>query len=190
MNYKDYISTFEKYSERDVREVNFQNELVKPLLRSVFPHLYVEDVSEYSNSLGVHDFSQYAGLTVDNKNSQPDLVICDNWMADNRNKNIDYKAVVEVKSPYLGSAIFHKSYDKLYSESIKTKMQDLLRPGKVKKLIFTDTLKWEFYYIDPNKPVKTIQLYVMEKNKYKDRDWKWKNEDAYKELVEFLQEFI
>ncbi|WP_323704128.1 hypothetical protein [Mammaliicoccus sp. Dog046] len=206
MEYKDYISTFEKYAERDHREIHFQNEIVKPFLRSVLPELFVEDVHSYFNKGGHHDFSQYAGETSEYISSQPDLVICDNWHTENKIskentenevKKVNYNAIVEVKSPFL-EPIFHldplnylDTANTVKESGLREKAKDLLRPMKVKKLIFTDTLKWEFYYIsDEGIIVKTIQLHNNEKNPFKSRAWTWRNEEAYEELKRFVRGFI
>jgi len=120
------------------------------------------------------------------------LVIANGWNWINKENVVDYRAVVEVKSPYL-SPIYHKDYEK-YSDTLKIELKRHLSAMKNDRVILTDALKWEFY----NKsnglvPVQTFRLYDLSRSK-----WEWKTEyilrdditNEFKELKEFLKRFI
>lgn len=188
MNYSEYISIFERYGKRDSREINFQNEIVKPFLRSIVPEFFIEDISTYYKSTEIHDRSKYVNLTDNESNfkSQPDLIICSNWHTDNRNNDLGYKATVEVKTPYNEDRIYSINYEK-YDKQIK-QVDIYIKSEKVNKVILTDTLKWEFYYKSSKRPLKTIMLCEIINGN--NNNWIWKDEATFRELKSYISDFL
>ena len=133
-----------RYIVNDPREVHFQNEVVKPLLRSILPSLEVEDTSSSRSSKGKgkeHDTESYSGRYNGKRGSVPDLVIVDKW---NRFKleEVEFYGVVEVKSPAEDERIHDKEG---FKEDTLTQLEANIRSEMNNKVILTDTLKWNFY---------------------------------------------
>ena len=174
VNFDEYKKWVNKYiNKNDWNEIRFQNEVVKPFISAIFPNLDVEDVSTKRNSPN-HDYHQYGGLYTDKdgkeKVATPDLVIAKNWNWLNKENDVEYYAVVEVKSPGLKQAIYCKDYQK-YDKELKDELKRHLSSTKNDKVILTDTLKWEFYKKDSGLvPVRTFELY----NFFQRGNWEWK----------------
>ncbi|HDJ5075832.1 TPA: hypothetical protein PQS58_002009 [Staphylococcus aureus] len=184
MKYQEYKKTFEKYGDIDTREINFQNELVKPLLKEVLKDADVIDTSTITKGSSIHDRKKYAGH-LKNRLVSPDLLICKNWNYSNINNHVNYLAVVEVKSPFHQN-IYSKEYDH-YSNYLRERIDSFVINGNVKKLILTDALKWEFYdFNNNNQSINTIRLYNM-KGRGK---WEWRNDNSYNQLLSELTSFV
>ncbi|MBT2218009.1 hypothetical protein KK120_19595 [Virgibacillus dakarensis] len=123
ITFNEYKGIFEKYkNNNDTREITFQNELVKPFIRGVRNDLDVEGC-DTKGPTQIHDYLQYCGTYTINGNEKsvtPDLVITKDWNWLNRDFSLDYRAVVEVKSPFLKDRIYSKEYED-YSEEFKVK---------------------------------------------------------------------
>lgn len=167
VTFDEYISWFEKYkNNNDGREINFQNEVVKPFIRGICNDLDVEVSDKKGPDTEKHDYLQYCGTYIDEKNGKektatPDLVISKNWNWLNKENDVDYRAVVEVKSPY-EQPIYHKNYEK-YKEDLKSELRRHLSAKNNGKVILTDALKWEFYKKNEENnelvPIRTFRLY-------------------------------
>lgn len=181
--------SFNKYKEsinqllmtNDVREIRFQNDVIKPFLKVVYSNLHVVEVSAKTNSSN-HDYHQYSGsyITKNGKTkvATPDLVISKNWNWLNRKFDVKYCAVVEIKSPCQGQRIYKKEHSK-YVQRLKVEMNRHLSATRNERVILTDGLKWEFYNKrNGSAPIRTFELYdVLHKNK-----WEWKK--VQKETIE------
>lgn len=207
VTFDEYKMWFEKYKENgDERELKTQNEIVKKFLDAMFPELDVEDCANKGPDSPKHDYCQYCGTYIDNKTgkekpSTPDLVIAPKWHWENKKNIVDYRAVVEVKSPYL-QAIYHKNYEN-YGSDLRDKLSCHLSAKNNDKVILTDSLKWEFYEKNEESdnliPIKTFRLYDLLNNRGK---WEWKKgkkviveDDVVKEIFggkieyEYVKEF-
>lgn len=104
LTFQEYQNWLNKWkNNNDFREINIQNEVVKPFILSICPDLDVIDVST-KTSTTIHDYLQYCGTYLgDNskeKPTTPDLVVSKNWNWQNRKNKVDYRFTVEVKSPF------------------------------------------------------------------------------------------
>lgn len=144
--YKKYILKF--INNHDTREINFQNDVIKKFLETVFEEYDVVSVDTKGCDTNNHDYLAYSGMYKDDNNklkpTTPDLLICKNWDWYNKeNKNIKYFATIEVKSPFGSEAIYKKDF-KDYPEKWKEKIVMHLSAREIKHVIFTDTFKWVF----------------------------------------------
>ena len=121
---------------------------------------------------------QYCGTYIDkngeNKPSTPDLVIAKNWNWLHKVYSVDYRSVVEVKSPYMDQSIYNKEHQ-IYGVELKKELKRHLTAKNNSKVILTDTLKWEFYERNVEYteliPIQTIVLYDLCNGRNK---WNWK----------------
>uniref|UniRef100_UPI0024DEA0FD hypothetical protein n=1 Tax=Virgibacillus sp. LDC-1 TaxID=3039856 RepID=UPI0024DEA0FD len=182
VSFDDYKGWFEKYKKNnDVREINFQNGVVKRLISAICPNLDVENIEKKGPDSDIHDYLQYCGTYIDQqgieKSSTPDLVIANDWNWLNKENSVDYRAVVEVKSPYLNQRIYNKDYEK-YGEDIKNQLSCHLSAKNNDKAILTDAMKWEFYKKNEEGnelvPVRTIELYDLIDGR---GHWEWKKSE-------------
>lgn len=166
VTFDEYKKWFNKYRDnKDTREINFQNGVVRKLIERLFPNLDIEDVSIKGPYTENHDYLQYCGTYINSSGREiattPDLVIAKNWNWLNKENTVDYRAVVEVKSPYsYDNHIYNKGYEEYY-KFMKIQLRRHLSSTNNNKLIFTDAMKWEFYTKDDNGlvPVRTFKLY-------------------------------
>lgn len=194
VTFDEYTSWFEKYKNKnDFREINFQNEVVKPFIRGICNDLDVEVTDKKGPDSSKHDYFQYCGTYIDEKNGKekavtPDLVIAQNWNWLNNENHVDYRAVVEVKSPYSNERIYNKDYKK-YDDNFIKKLECHLSAKNNSKLILTDAMKWEFYIKNEKdkktEPIRIFKLYDL----YSGGKWEWKKEE-FEELKNFLKEFL
>lgn len=190
VTFEEYIGWFEKYkNNNDIREVNFQNEVVKKLLCKLFEDLDIVDCSVKVPRTTKHNYLEYCGTYEDKRGEQKattaDLVIVKNWNWYNKDNEVDYRAVVEVKSPYL-QPIYNKEYSE-YSNSLKKELNRHLSATINEKVILTDAMKWEFYkkteIVSPQNVFKIYDLVG--------RNWVWKeNEKEFENLKSYLKEFL
>ena len=196
---QDYKSWIEKFIKReDNREINYQNDVVKRLLEELFKEydiVYVDTKGPDSNS---HDYCAYSGMYEDKdkddnkkiKPTTPDLLICKNWNWHNKNnESIQYIATVEVKSPFSKEAIYKKKKEE-YPESLKIKVERHLAATKIKRVIYTDAFKWDFY-VDTYDNYETIELVECVK-KGRGYTFRWRDdlEEQFKLLKAKLEEFL
>src|SRR5699024_9709493 len=103
----------------------------------------------------------YCGTYKDNNNEKPttpDLVIAKDWNWYNIENEVDYRAVVEVKSFTSKQLIFNKDF-RSYDDKLRKQLNRHLSAKNNNKVILTDCLKWEFYISDNGLiPIKTISL--------------------------------
>lgn len=194
VTFDEYKGWFEKYKENhDVSEIKFQNEVVKKFISAICPDLDVENSENKGPDTDKHDYLQYCGTYIDKmekeKASTPDLVIAKNWNWLNREFVVDYRAVVEVKSPYL-QPIYHKDYEK-YSDSLKRKLICHLSAKNNNKVILTDAMKWEFYRkVDENNqlvPIRTFRLYDLSSVR---GNWAWKKGEKVIMIDDVMKEMF
>lgn len=189
VSFSEYTSWFDKFkNNNDIREINFQNEVVKKSLDILLDERDIVDCSRKGTETTNHDYSQYCGKYIDKTGKEkcmtPDLVIAKNWNWLNKENKVDYCAVVEVKSPYL-QPIYHKNYNE-YSNELKEELQRHLLATKNERVILTDALKWEFYKKDKKLiPIKTFELYKLGSG----GSWSWECEE-FDALQSFLINFI
>lgn len=192
ITFNEYKGWLEKYRENnDVREINIQNEIVKKLINNICTDLEVVYSDKKGPNTSKHDYFQYCGTYIGKKGEKkavtPDLVIAKNWNWLNTKIYVDYRAVVEVKSPFLEQRIYDKDYKK-YVGKIKNELRRHLSAKNNNKVILTDALKWEFYTKNELVPLKTFRLYDLLNN---DDKWDWKkSEQDFTDLKEFLMKFL
>lgn len=191
----EYITWINKYiNNHDTREINFQNDIVKRMLENIFPYHDIISVDTKGCDSKRHDYYAYSGRYEDSnkqaKPTTPDLLVCKNWDWFNKdNANIEYIATVEVKSPY-GSQAIYKKDKKDYPESWKEKIKRHLSAHKIKKVIFTDTLKWDFFENDYEQ-VCTIELVSrVQKGRGYIYEWRVDAETQFQKLLEKLDDFL
>jgi len=183
-----YKGWFEKYKKNnDGSEKKIQNEIVKKFIRAICADLDVESSDEKGPDTNKHDYLQYCGTYCDKtgkeKAATPDLVIAKNWNWLNKENDVDYRAVVEVKSPFQ-QPIYHKNYDK-YGEDLKNELRRHLSAND--KVILTDAMKWEFYEKREDnelKPIRTFRLYDSGKR----GKWEWKKGEQV--MDDFIKEMF
>lgn len=190
VTFEEYINWFEKYkNNNDTREVNFQNEVVKKLLCRLCEDLDIVDCSVKVPRTTRHNYLDYCGTYIDKrgetKATTPDLVIVNKWNWYNIENKVDYRAVVEVKSPYL-QPIYNKELSD-YSDSLKTKIRRHLSAEANEKVILTDAMKWEFYEKSNGlSPKQVFKLYDLI-----GRKWAWKESDIeFENFKCYLKEFV
>lgn len=99
-NYNDLIKM------KDLREYMIQEFVVRNFLQRIMPELDVIPTHAKLNDIsGVHDYRKYCGIGQEGKTVPPDLCIAKSWQWNN--DNVDYRALVEVKTP-LGVYKFSK----------------------------------------------------------------------------------
>lgn len=196
-SYSYYKKLVGKYLNNDCREITLQHRVVIPLLDTLFINekdISIIDISRQNNRNNsvIHTTRSYRKKDA----SSPDLLIARNWnYANIDNEEIEYLAVVELKSPAPKlNPIYNKKND--FSGQIKTHLE------ANHKVILTDCIKWEFFKKDLV-PVKTFNLFDGDKwiknegktpeflieefqfeSTYEDEPQEWN------QLCEYLREFI
>lgn len=145
MEYKEYVRLMERQIKtRDVRERVFQDNIIRPFLKSVFQNLDIEPVDIKIDS-EEHEYEQYCGTYFNKKNKElpatPDLCLADEWYWNNRDVVVNYRGVVEVKSPILDyiTGFEPQKYNCLIE------IQRHLKAKRNSKVILTDGVTWTFY---------------------------------------------
>ena len=154
MTYKKYQEIVQFGNEKDNREFYIQRRLIEPFIESIVPELHIEDVSviRHNSSSSEHDSMQYSC------GAYPDLLIVKEWNYFNVNNVIDYKAVVEVKPPFVKNEDYYhiglqqKNETRIYTHTVDTysaeNVQRILgyfNATENNRVIFTDGLKWDFF---------------------------------------------
>ena len=183
ITFNEYVRMIEKWkNNNDFREINIQNEVVKPFIEALGDEFDVIDVSIKGRESKNHDYLAYCGTYESGgkkKATTPDLIITKNWNWRNRENKVKYYCSVEVKSPFLNVRLYDKEK---YSDFLKAKINRHLSAKENHKLILTDGIKWEFY--EKQKEKKSFNLYV------KDTEWQWNPldfEDIKKSIKDFLK---
>jgi hypothetical protein len=194
VTFDEYKKWFDKYkNNNDIREINFQNEVIKKFICTIYPNLDVIDISRKGPESGIHNYFQYCGAYTDDNGTKkavtPDLIIAQNWNWKNKENCVDYKATVEVKSPFL-QPIYYTKYDE-YAEDLKTEIRRHLSSLKNYRVILTDAVKWEFYDKKESGekliPIETFNLY--DPPVREGAEWKIKI-DEFEDLKKFLSDFL
>lgn len=156
MEYKEYIKLMKRQFEtQDSRERVYQDNIIRPFLQSVFSDLDIEPVDIKIKS-EIHEYEQYCGTyekKYTDKNGKeiikiipatPDLCIADQWRWNNRDVEVIYRGVAEIKSPVLApiTGLEPKSYHCL------PEIERHLNALRNKKVILTDGITWVFYRKD------------------------------------------
>lgn len=194
MTFDEYKCWINKYiNNHDTREINFQNDVIKRLLEKLFPNYDIVCVDTKGCNSKNHNYYAYSGKYTDNgktKPTTPDLLVCKNWDWYNvNNKNIQYIATVEVKSPYGLEAIYKKDYEK-YSDKLKLKISTHLEAENIEKIILTDTFKWEFYSKENVKYPPIMLVDPIKSGKGYTYKWCDNADDRFQSLINFLYEFL
>lgn len=153
--FSDYKELVDTYSKIDSREIIFQNRVVMPFLDKLFGNekdISIVDISTQNSrqNTDIHDTRFYKKDDA----SSPDLLVARHWnYANVNNDQIDYLAVIEVKSPVLNPIYKTDEMEGRIKEQVK---MHLVANDKV---ILTDCIKWCFFKkgYDLN-PIKTINL--------------------------------
>lgn len=158
-----------------IGENTIQNDVVTPFLDRLFINekdISIIDIStQYNNKNSeIHDTRKYRKENT----SPPDLLVARHWNYANKdNDEIDYLAVVEVKSPRI-DPVYNKNKSK-FEDQIKIHLE------VNDKVILTDCIKWLFFEKEYDlEPVQTINLF--------DENNNWKRNDA--KTSEFLIEEV
>ena len=145
VTYEEYQSLMNRQIQKknDKREKPIQDNVIRPFLQILFPQYDIEAVDTKTPS-NEHEFYQYCGKYIDKKGREkttpPDLCIAKGWNWDNINNNVEYKCVIEIKSPFLEpiTGFTPEKYDTLQiSRHLNSKNNS--------KVILTDGVTWVFY---------------------------------------------
>ena len=181
MEYIDYINLMKRQIKTlDSRERAYQDNVIRPFLQSVLSGLDIEPVDIKINS-EIHQYEQYCGTYEkkykDKKNNNeiikslpatPDLCITDEWHWNNLEVQVNYRGVVEIKSPILDYITgFEPSKYKCLTE-----IERHLKAKNNAKVILTDGVTWVFYnkesglkpVIDPICLGELVYRYTVSKN--------------------------
>ncbi|WML52224.1 hypothetical protein RCG17_22985 [Neobacillus sp. PS3-12] len=181
-SYDYYKELVNKYMKNDCREINFQNRVVVPFLERLFINtegISIVDVSmQYKNrNSEIHDTFNYSSQ--EKAAAPPDLLIADNWnYANKNNKEINYLAAIEIKSPVL-DPIYDKKIEE-YKKHTRNEVSFHLEANR--KVILTDCIRWQFFESGCElDPIQTIDLF--------DENKKWKTKIVKNDefLIEQLQ---
>ena len=146
MEYEDYIKLMMKQIKKhDVRERVFQDNIIRPFLFTVFSELDIEPV-DVKIATKIHDYEQYCGSIKVNdkiKMGTPDLCIADEWYWNNRDIEVNYRCVVEIKSPYLDTITGF--LPNKYKKHTLDEIEQYLKAERNSKIILTDGITWTFY---------------------------------------------
>lgn len=147
MEYSEYITLMNRQiNNNDVREIVFQENVIRHFLKRLLPKWDIEPV-DTKIPTKIHNYRAYCGTYTKNYKdgstkelpATPDLCITAkwNWI----NENLDYKGVVEVKSPALDH-ITGLAIDKYKClDEIKRHLSAIDND----KVILTDGVTWVFY---------------------------------------------
>lgn len=129
MDFDQYAKLVTGYFENDNREVNYQNRILIPFFEELCEDLDVVDTSMLTKEWNRRGIGRetFAGVYT------PDLLITSKWKLKKTEKDtVEYKALVEVKTPTAANRKHAESEIKEYLE-------------KVNFVILTDCVTWEFF---------------------------------------------
>lgn len=175
VTYEDYQLLMKKQIEtEDIREICFQENVFRPFLEILFPEYDVVPV-DTKISTGIHDYTQYCGTYVNGAGKEipttPDLCIAKQWNWNNGHNEVDYKCVIEAKSPFLKKLTGFEPQE--WPKEMQDQIQRHLNAKQNHKVILTDGITWVFYdnTTDVTKPNDIICLgelkYKMQKGQRK-----------------------
>lgn len=131
-------------NNNDIRERAFQENVIRVFLKTVITNCDIEPVDVKINTT-THDYLQYCGTYINNRGEKvpatPDLCIADVWNWDNKNNKVNYRAVVEVKSPIRDPITGFSPEKYKCIEEISRH----LNGHSNDKVILTDGVTWAFY---------------------------------------------
>lgn len=133
----EYMGIVDKYVDKDVREINFQNRVIVQLLDRLFINYKEIDIVDVSTQYKNKESKEYHSRKFYAWDHTPDLLLVKNWKYENIKKaKEDYLAIVEIKSPIL---------DPISKESSHTQeeINDYLKNNQ--KVILTDCFVWRFF---------------------------------------------
>ena len=146
MNYEEYKKRVERQIKtNDIRERVIQDNIIRPFLQSVFPELDIEPVDVKVPSK-IHKYEKYCGTRIDDKKGilgTPDLCIAEEWYWNNNEVDVNYRGVVEIKSPFLDNIATFEP-DKKNKHTLN-EISQYLNAEKNTKVILTDGITWIFY---------------------------------------------
>lgn len=128
MDFEKYTNLVNYFFENDNREENYQNRVLIPFFEALCIDSDVVDTSMLTkewNKRGI-ERNKFAGLYT------PDLLIASNWKLLKTGERVDYKALIEIKTP--------TAQDRDHAESEVKEYLD-----KVSFVVLTDCVTWEFY---------------------------------------------
>lgn len=128
MDFEKYKNLVNWFFENDNREVNYQNRVLIPFLETLCTDYDVVDTSMLTKEWEERGIerNQFAGLYT------PDLLIASNWKLFKTGEKVDYKALIEIKTP--------TAQDRDHAELEVKEYLD-----KVSFVVLTDCVTWEFY---------------------------------------------
>lgn len=185
MEFETYKKLVEKYYQKDCRELNFQNRVIIPFLESFLREGYevVDSSTLYKNWEKYKDENEQ-GICREMfaNNYTPDLLIVQNWRLFDKGKNAPY-IIIEVKRPTATDRKHANNEVKEYLE-------------KASHVILTDSITWEFYEKNVEKPQK-IHLDTEEKSVCKravkqdnQRNIEWNQENVWNDLNKKISNLI
>jgi hypothetical protein len=135
-SFENYKKLVEKYCIEDVREINFQNRIIIPLLDKIFindDEIEIVDVStQYKNRESDEHIRKYYA-----NDKTPDILIVKNWTYSNKAlTEQNYLVVIEVKSPRLDPISIENKHT-------QEEINAYLQIGR--RVILTDCFVWKFY---------------------------------------------
>ena len=128
VDFEKYTNLVNYFFENDNREENYQNRVLIPFFEALCIDSDVVDTSMLTkewNKRGI-ERNKFAGSYT------PDLLIASNWKLIKTGERVDYKALIEIKTP--------TAQDRDHAES---EVKEYLE--KVSFVVLTDCVTWEFY---------------------------------------------
>ncbi len=135
-----YLNKIIKISEESPKEINYQLEIIKPLLEEILPQYQVVDTSGNSADTTKHTRKAY---TLES-HAAPDLLIAKNYKYDNKKKEPpEIHAVVEVKEQS-STEMFNRDIDG-YSDHLIYEVGLYLSMSEDRRVIATNCRRWHFF---------------------------------------------
>lgn len=128
MDFEKYTNLVTWFLENDNREENYQNRVLIPFLETLCADADVVDTSMLTKEWDKRGIerNKFAGLHT------PDLLIASNWKLYKKEGKVDYKTIIEIKTP--------TAEDREHAVSEIREYLD-----KVSFVVLTDCITWEFY---------------------------------------------
>lgn len=139
-SFEDYLKKVIRISEDNPREINYQLEIVKPLLEKLLSGHQIPDTSQNSNDTARHTREHYTlpGHTA------PDLLIAKEYQYDNNSDEApktEIIAAIEIKTPYSDEM----TGDDLNNYKIHLLYELALYIYKDSQVIATNCRRWQFF---------------------------------------------
>lgn len=128
MNFEKYTELVTWFFENDNREVNYQNRVLIPFWETLCTDFDVVDTSMLTKEWDKRNIERrkFAGFYT------PDLLIASNWKLQDKSEKVEYKSLIEIKTP--------TAQDRDHAEE---EVKEYLE--KVSFVVLTDCVTWEFY---------------------------------------------